>query len=174
MTEKTKRHPNVVNVSEVESSSHEKGVRFSCLGRHLGYFSGGKGIGCSWYEVPPGKVAWPYHYHTANEESLYVLEGTGTLRIGKEEVAVGPGDYASFPVGPDHAHQLINTGTTPLRYLCFSTMLPVEVVGYPDSDKIGAAAWKTDMSGAVVRAMRKRADGDVDYWDGEPIDEPVK
>lgn len=173
MSEKTKRHPNVVNVNEVEAGSHEKGVRFSCVDRHLGYYTGGKGIGCTWYEVPPGKVAWPYHYHTANEESLYVLEGTGTLRIGKEEVAVGPGDYASFPVGPDHAHQLINTGSTPLRYLCFSTMHLVEVVGYPDSDKIGAMAWKADMSGAVVRSMRKRADGDVDYWDGEPIDEPI-
>jgi len=173
MTEKTKRHPNVVNVNELEAGSREKGIRFSCLDRHLGYYTGGKGIGCTWYEVPPGKVAWPYHYHTANEESLYVLEGTGTLRIGKEEIAVGPGDYASFPVGPDHAHQVINTGTTSLRYLCFSTMHLVDVVGYPDSDKVGAMAWKADMSGPVVHVMRRQADGDVDYWDGEPIDQPI-
>lgn len=165
-----RRHPNVINLNETEATTHEKGSRFAHLDRHLGYYSGGKGIGCSWYEVPPGKAAWPYHYHTANEESLFILEGTGTLRIGKEEVAVGPGDYAAFPVGPDHAHQVRNTGTAPLRYLCFSTMNPVEVVGYPDSDKIGAAAWKADMSGPAVRVMLRRADGSVDYWDGEPID----
>jgi len=168
-----RRHPNVMNVSEVEATTREKGSRFFCLDRHLGYYTGGKGIGCSWYEVPPGKAAWPYHYHTANEESLYVLEGTGTLRIGSEEIAVGPGDYATFPVGPDHAHQIRNTGSTPLRYLCFSTMHLVEVVGYPDSDKVGAMAWKADMSGPVVRVLIRRDSGNVDYWDGEPIDEPV-
>jgi uncharacterized cupin superfamily protein len=166
-----RRHPSVVNLNEVEAVSNEKGTRFSSLGRHLGHYSGGKAIGCSWYEVPPGKAAWPYHYHTANEESLFILEGTGVLRIGKEELEVGPGDYASFPVGPDHAHQLRNSGTTPLRYLCFSTMNPVEIVGYPDSDKVGAGAWKADRSAPFVRVMLRRADGNVDYWDGEPIDE---
>ena len=164
-----RRHPNVVNVNEVEPISREKGNRFAHVDRHLGYSTGGRGIGCSWYEVPPGKTAWPYHYHTANEESLYVLEGTGTMRIGKQEVAVGPGDYISFPVGPDHAHQLINSGDTPLRYLCFSTMHLVEVVGYPDSDKIGASAWKADMSGPVVRVMVKSG-SDVDYYEGEALD----
>ena len=167
---KSRRHPNVVNVSEVDPVHREKGTRFACLDRHLGYYAGAKCIGCSLYEVPPGKIAWPYHYHTANEESLYVLEGTGTLRIGDDEVAVGPGDYASFPVGPDHAHQLINTGETTLRYLCFSEMRLVEVVGYPDSDKIGAMAWKADMSGPAVRIMVKRGSGDVDYYEGEKID----
>ena len=165
-----RRHPNVMNVSEVEATTREKGSRFFCLDRHLGYTTGGKGIGCSWYEVPPGKAAWPYHYHTANEESLYVLEGTGTLRIGSEEIAVGPGDYATFPVGPDHAHQIRNTGSTPLRYLCFSTMNLVEVVGYPDSDKVGASARTADGSKPVVRVLLKRADGNVDYYEGEKID----
>jgi uncharacterized cupin superfamily protein len=164
-----RRHPNVVNVDEVEPTTREKGSRFAHTDRHLGYHSGGRGIGCSLYEVPPGKIAWPYHYHTANEESLYVLEGTGTMRIGKAEVPVRAGDYVSFPVGPDHAHQLINTGDAPLRYLCFSTMHLVEVVGYPDSDKIGASAWKSDMSGPVVRIMVK-GDVSVDYYEGEKID----
>ena len=50
----------------------------------------------------------------------------------------------------------------------------VEVVGYPDSDKVGAMAWKADMSGPVVRVMRRQADGDVDYWDGEQIDQKVE
>jgi len=166
----SKRHPNVVNVDEVESTNREKGSRFACLDRHLGHFSGGRGLGCSWYEVPPGKMAWPYHYHTANDEALFVLEGTGTLRIGADEVALRAGDYVSFPPGPDHAHQLRNTGTTTLRYLVMSTMIPVEVVGYPDSDKIGAMAWKSDRSGPAVRVMLKRDSGNVDYWDGEPID----
>jgi uncharacterized cupin superfamily protein len=35
--------------------------------------------------VPPGRRAWPYHYHLENEEAIYVLEGLGTLRIDEEE-----------------------------------------------------------------------------------------
>jgi uncharacterized cupin superfamily protein len=167
-----RRHPNVVNVNEVEPTSSEKGSRFGFVNRRLGQATGGRGIGCGWYEVPPGKTAFPFHYHTANEESLYVLEGTGTLRIGKEEVAVAPGDYVTFPVGPQHAHQLINSGSGPLRYLCFSTRNLVEVCGYPDSDKLAASAWDPETSTQVVRMIVKRGT-DVDYYEGEPMDEPV-
>jgi len=31
-------------------------------------------LGCSLYELPPGMRSWPYHYHTANEEAIYVLQ----------------------------------------------------------------------------------------------------
>ena len=46
----------------------------------------------------------------------------------------------------------------------------VEVVGYPDSDKVGASARTADGSKPVVRVLLKRADGNVDYYEGEKID----
>lgn len=161
----TRRHPNVVNVAELKPGGFEKGGRFALANRPLGRATGARGIGCSLYEVPPGRTAFPHHYHCANEESLYVLEGNGTLRIGAEQVPVGPGDYATFPVGPAHAHQLLNTGTVPLRYLCFSTMVPTEVVGYPDSGKIGAMSYSA-AGEPLVRIMVRESSG-VDYYDGE-------
>jgi uncharacterized cupin superfamily protein len=160
-----RRHANVVNVAELDARSFEKGTRFALANKALARATGAKGIGCSWYEVPPGRAAFPHHYHCANEESLFVLEGTGRLRIGADEVAVGPGDYATFPVGPAHAHQLVNTGAGPLRYLCFSTMLGTEVAGYPDSGKIGAMSYTPDGQ-PVVRLMVRETSG-VDYYDGE-------
>jgi len=42
--------------------------------------AGGDRLGCSLYELPPGKKSWPFHYHTGNEAALYVLAGTGRLR----------------------------------------------------------------------------------------------
>lgn len=165
MGRQARRHPNVVNVAEIEARGFEEGARFALLNRPLGRSTGAKGIGCSWYEVPPGRTAFPHHYHCANEESLYVLEGTGRLRIGADEVAVGPGDYATFPVGPAHAHQLINAGAGPLRYLCFSTLHGTEVTGYPDSGKIGAMSY-TPEGQRVVRLMFRES-GAVDYYDGE-------
>jgi uncharacterized cupin superfamily protein len=135
-----RRHPNLVNVAEAPSHVFAKGDRFACTIRPLGREAGGRGVGCSWFEVPPGRAATPLHYHCNNEEALFVLEGEGLLRIGDESVRVGPGDYVSFAAGPERAHQLVNTGAGPLRYLCLSTLVPDEVVGYPESGKIAALA----------------------------------
>jgi uncharacterized cupin superfamily protein len=160
-----RRHPNVVNATEVEPRSFSKGERFALATRALGQATGARGIGCSLYEVPPGKTAFPNHYHCANEESIFVIDGTGSLRIGADTLSVGPGDYATFPAGPAHSHQLLNTGGTTLRYLCFSTRIPTEVVGYPDSQKIGAFSYG-DSGEALVRIMVRESSA-VDYYDGE-------
>ena len=97
-----------------------------------------------------------------------MLEGTGNLRIGEEVVAVGPGDYATFPIGPEASHQLTASGEGPLRYLCFSTLRTPEVVGYPDSDKVGAIAVNPASDGSEVWCAKWfPAEADVDYYDGE-------
>lgn len=99
---------------------------------------GARQIGANVTRVPPGKAAFPFHHHYANEEHFLILRGHGTLRAGSSVHPVRPGDYIVNPAGgPDHAHQLINTGTEELVYLALSTMQTPEVVGYPDSGKIG-------------------------------------
>jgi uncharacterized cupin superfamily protein len=50
-------------------------------------------------EVSPGRTAWPYHYHTANEEAIYILHGAGTLRVGNVRSTVTAGDYIALPAG---------------------------------------------------------------------------
>jgi uncharacterized cupin superfamily protein len=136
----SQRHPCVANLKEVKPYTMEKGSRFALTAKGLGSATGAKGIGCTYYEQEPGKCAFPAHYHTANEESLFVLEGKGSVRIGNDWIEVGPGDYVTFPVGPEYAHQVKNSGETTLKYLCFSTKHSVEVVAYPDSKKIGIRA----------------------------------
>jgi uncharacterized cupin superfamily protein len=122
-----RRHPQVINLNEVEARNISMGSKFGTATKQLGLPTGARGIGCSWYEVPPGKAAFPRHFHCANEESLFVIEGEGAMRIGDETVPVGAGDYITFPVGPQAAHQLHNTGSSPLRYLCFSTLHTAEI-----------------------------------------------
>jgi uncharacterized cupin superfamily protein len=168
-----KRHPNVANLAEVDPQQHEKGSRFGFNMKWLGAATGGRGIGCSWLEVPPGRTAFPLHFHSANEEALFVLEGEGTLRLGKETVPLRQGDYVTFPPGEESAHQLINSGKAPLRYLALSTLQPTEIVGYPDSGKIGAANFHFDPSGkrvARLRALFRRDSQVTDYYDGEKVD----
>jgi len=74
----------------------------------------------------------------ANEEAIYVLEGSVTLRIGEEEVPISKGYYVTFPAAREEgAHQLVNTSNSMVRYLCLSTMIEPDAMVYPDSGKIG-------------------------------------
>ncbi|QBY02654.1 cupin domain-containing protein [Rhodophyticola sp. CCM32] len=98
-------------------------------------------IGAMMTIVQPGKRAFPFHNHLANDEMFVILEGQGTYRFGDAEYAVKAGDICGAPKGgPDRAHQLINTGDGVLRYLGISTRNDPDVVEYPDSGKFAALA----------------------------------
>jgi quercetin dioxygenase-like cupin family protein len=49
------------------------------------------------YEIPPGKAAYPYHYHAGNEEVFFILSGAGLLRTPEGERTVTAGDFLYFP-----------------------------------------------------------------------------
>jgi uncharacterized cupin superfamily protein len=159
-----RRHPSIVNLAELEPGDMFPGTKFASRARRLTTAVASRAIGCSWFEVQPGNAAFPFHWHASNEEAIYVLDGEGTLRLGDERYPVRAGDYVALLTGPEHAHQLINTGAAPLRYLVISTMHPVEVAGYPDSKKIGAVASK---DGRVYLRQVHREDNQKGYFDGE-------
>jgi len=136
--------------------------------KQLGAAAGGDDIGCSLYELPPGERSWPYHYHTANEEALFVLSGTGTLRVDGETVPLRDRDYVAFPADRRGAHRVINDGDDTLVYLMVSTMDDPEVTVYPDSGKIGTFVGAPP-GGRDERSLEGyyRREDAVDYWDGE-------
>jgi len=45
----------------------------------------------------------PLHFHAAQEDSFYVLEGVLTLQLGEDVVELGPGDFATAPPGVPHS-----------------------------------------------------------------------
>ncbi len=131
---------------------------------------GAKKLGYNVTSVAPGKRAFPFHNHHANEELFFVIQGEGTLRFGEQSYPVAAGDIIGCPPGGrEVAHQLINTGTGELRYLAVSTATDTDVFEYPDSGKFGAVGGRplggrpTDatFAGFFDAAQRK------DYWDGE-------
>jgi uncharacterized cupin superfamily protein len=162
-------HPNVVGDQGVEWSEQYHGEKFGYRRKSLGLAAGGEKLGCSLYEVPPGRRAWPYHYHLANEEAIYVLEGSGSLRFGGEEIWVSQGDYVALPARAEGAHQLINSSETVLRYLCFSTMIEPDVMIYPDSGKVGIFGGAAPGGPKEKRTLSKFLRGDVEvaYYAGE-------
>lgn len=133
--------------------------------KKLAAAAGGDSLGCSPYELPPGKKSWPFHYHAGNEEAIDVLAGTGRLRTPEGTGSLRPGDDAVFPAGDEGTHRVINDGDDTLRYLALSTMNDPDVTVYPDSETIGVYAGSPPGSDdARTVSGYYRRDDDVDYW----------
>lgn len=165
----------VINLSEVPvvKINAPEGSAFGGSRQRVGAAIGAQKLGYSFFSVPPGKAAFPYHTHTTNEEMIYVLEGQGLLRLGKEEIEATAGTIVACPPGTEFPHQLVNTGNQELRYLVVSTMEYPDLSEYPDSNKIGAYA-----TAAVGRQVGFRAlfvkDRHVGYYEGEDGQEIVR
>jgi uncharacterized cupin superfamily protein len=112
------------------------------------------------YEIPPGKSAYPYHYHTKNEETFFFIFGNGLLKTPKGEKRVSSGDFLFFPADENGAHKLTNISETEmLIYLDFDTDNKVDVAFYPDSGKIGI--WGKNIDKVFKTSQQ------ADYYDGE-------
>jgi uncharacterized cupin superfamily protein len=161
--------PNVIASASVAETRIAHGP-CEVVRRQLGMPAGSRALGCSLVELAPGKRSWPLHFHVANEEAIFVLEGEGALRRPSGSVPIRAGDYVALPPGPAHAHQVVNDSSATLRYLCFSTMEKTDVVVYPESNKIGVfggSAPGGDPSERVVAGFFK-LDTQTHYFDGEP------
>lgn len=134
--------PRIVNIDDsIESKwtgNDEDGGRYIRLGRE----SGGTHLGCTLEDIQPGGRPSEYHYHIANEEALYVVDGTGTLRTPEAELAIKSGDYVAFPIGESGSHAVKNTSDELLRCLFFSTMREPDVTVYPDEKTLYVGAIK--------------------------------
>jgi uncharacterized cupin superfamily protein len=116
----------------------------------------------------PGKRSFPFHYHLAQEEALYVLAGKATLRLGDREIALREGDYVALPAGPAHAHQLINSTAEACRYLSLSTADLPEIVLYPDSKKLGLLGGPASSDASGKPLIHVSAHGQtLGYYDDE-------
>ncbi len=150
----------VVNIDDVKLEHFTQGATFESRSARVGAGLGAKALGYSYDVVPPGKRACPFHSHRGEEEMFFVVRGTGTLRLGGETRKIRAGDVICCPTGgPETAHQIVNDSAEELAYLSISTMAPVEICEYPDSNKIGLYTQE-------LRHMT-RAGGDLDYWADE-------
>ena len=157
----------VINLADLTlHTSEDDGTRYG--GGGYGIISdniGAKKLGYNLSIVPPGRRSVPFHSHHNQEEMFFILEGSGILRFGDTEYPIGPDDVIACPPGgPEVAHQIINTGSVPMRYLAVSTKEEVEVVEYPDSGKVGA--FVGDYGRMTLRKLF-RAEQAVPYMDGE-------
>ncbi|MBU1175493.1 MAG: cupin domain-containing protein [Alphaproteobacteria bacterium] len=159
----------VINLDDVELRDNAHGEAFAA---RIGSFAGRigmTGMGAMLHVVAPGKRAFPFHAHHMTQELFIILEGEGTYRFGDKEYPIRANDVLAAPNGgAEVAHQIVNTGTAPLKYLGISAnSVGGDVVEYPDSGKFAVSSrfdWST-MSGGVRYVGRQESS--LDYWDGE-------
>ena len=162
----------IINVEDAETHSDENGEYFAYSMTELAHALGARALGANLTRVPPGKAAFPFHHHYANEEHFFVLSGKGRLRDGSGLHEIRANDYiVHLPGGSENAHQLINTGTEDLVYLAMSTQSLPEVVGFPDSGKTGVrpAGYVGEKSRFMVAEKNKSYSGAYDDEDGAPV-----
>ncbi|WP_254278834.1 cupin domain-containing protein [Haloarcula marina] len=156
-----------VNVDDLQWTEYDHGRR-AFRRKQLGDAAGGEQLGTSLYEVSPGKRLWLRHYHEGNEESIFVLEGSGTLFLGPdaEEHRLEAGDYVALPAGEASAHE-IAAGDDGLRLLMSSTMDEPDITVYPDKEMVGLYAGAAPGGEKDDRTLSTYLDrnAEVDYWE---------
>ena len=132
----------------------------------LAHQAGAERLGAGLYELDPGSASFAYHWHAGNEELLMVVRGNLTLRTPDGEREVAEGEVVAFPRGEAGAHQMINDGDEPVRFVVFSEMRGPDVIGYPDAGKIGVRSEAPGSGRGGVRLSFLESDA-VDYWHGD-------
>ena len=116
------------NVFEPQWDAERDEPPFRWRRAKLGQQAGGRDLGASLFEVPPGAATFPLHAHYANEELVIVLSGRPTLTTaGGQSRPLEPGEVVACPAGRAGAHRLDNHTEEPARILIVSTMKAPEI-----------------------------------------------
>lgn len=93
-------------------------------------------IGVNLTTLPPGKESSMRHFHTHEDELVFVIEGEVVLRTDEGEQTLTAGMCAGFPAGVRNGHQVVNRSPRPARYLEISNRDPADGAEYPDDDLV--------------------------------------
>ncbi len=84
--------------------------------------------------LKPGAASSQRHWHAAEDELIYVLQGELVLCEDDGEITLRPGDAAGFKAGVANGHCLINRSSADAVYLEIGSRSAREHVEYPDID----------------------------------------
>jgi len=104
------------------------------LKRRIGDAVGLTRIGINYTVLPPGKESSMRHWHTLEDEFVFVLEGEVVLRTDAGEQLLAAGMCAGFPAGVQDGHQLINRSAADAVYLEISNRDSADGAHYADPD----------------------------------------
>ena len=102
--------------------------------RQLGDIFGLANFGVNLTRLVPGAMSALRHYHSKQDEFIYILEGYPTLITTAGETALSPGMCAGFRAGVANGHKLVNRSGEDVVYLEVGDRTPGDEGAYPDDD----------------------------------------
>ena len=102
--------------------------------RRLGQACGLKALGVNLVTLGPNGQSSARHWHTLDEEFVYILEGEVTLVTNAGEQRLSAGMCAGYPAGSKDGHHMVNRSGKPARYLEVGVNVPGDTAFYPDDD----------------------------------------
>lgn len=98
----------------------------------LGDRFGLQNFGINYTRIPPGAISALRHAHNLQDEAVFILAGTPTLRTDEGEFVLQPGMFVGFPAGTGNAHQLVNRSEDDVLCLEIGDRTPGDAATYPD------------------------------------------
>jgi uncharacterized cupin superfamily protein len=102
--------------------------------RRLGDAGKLRDFGVNLMTLPPGRWSSQRHWHSHEDEFVYLLEGELTLVEDDGQTVLRPGDCAAFPKGTGNGHHLQNLGATVAVYLEVGSRHPDDLTTCSDVD----------------------------------------
>jgi uncharacterized cupin superfamily protein len=102
----------------------------------LGNVAGLTGFGVNLVRLVPGAWSSVRHWHTHEDEFVYIIEGEAVLVTDAGEQILRPGMAAGFPAGAADGHHLINRTDATVTYLEIGSRHPQDDCYYPDADLV--------------------------------------
>jgi uncharacterized cupin superfamily protein len=136
-----------------DESCYPGDTELMSIGAPLGAKLGLTRIGIHHERLPPGRRTSYPHAESAEEEFVYVLEGTPDVWIDGALHRLGPGDSVGFPAGTGIAHTFLNNTETEVRLLVVGEHnVPGARIHYPlnpDYERTRADRW-ADVPGRAL------------------------
>ena len=120
---------------------------------HLSVAGGITQFGAYLDTLDPGAWSSQRHWHSAEDEFIYLLSGTATLRDDTGMTDLFPGDAVSWPHGQPNGHHLTNRGDVPARWLIVGSRCRGDICTYPDDGRRqinSDTSWKIVDSGGNI------------------------
>lgn len=102
--------------------------------RPLGDLFGLTNFGVNLTRLAPNAISSIRHYHTKQDEFIYILRGSPTLHTDEGHTVLSPGMCAGFKAGTGNGHHLINETIEDVVYLEVGDRTPGDEGHYPDDD----------------------------------------
>ncbi len=104
--------------------------------RALGDALGLTNFGVNLTRLPPGCASAQRHWHSKQDEFVYIVVGEVVLVTDGGEQVLRAGQAAGFPAGARDGHQLINRSARDALYLEVGDRSAGDTCDYPDIDML--------------------------------------